>query len=84
MVARIDRMGELEHNPVLTPECVLRGLADSAASAASTYSQPAQHYPTPELGIQRSLLPRPTPSENPVTFLQLTSLLPGRAPDYGY
>ena len=31
MVARIDRMGELEHDPVLTVEQMTRGLADSAA-----------------------------------------------------
>lgn len=31
MVARIDRIGELEHNPVLTPAQIQRGLADSAA-----------------------------------------------------
>ncbi|MGI9285996.1 MAG: DUF1214 domain-containing protein [Pseudomonadales bacterium] len=31
MVARIDRLGELEHNPVLTPAQIECGLADSAA-----------------------------------------------------
>jgi hypothetical protein len=31
MVARIDRLGELEHDPVVTPQQIQRGLADSAA-----------------------------------------------------
>ncbi|MFT4518659.1 MAG: hypothetical protein ACI9JM_001044 [Halioglobus sp.] len=31
MVAQIDRVNELEHDPILTPERVLQGLADSAA-----------------------------------------------------
>ncbi len=30
MVARIDRLGELAHNPVLTPDQISRGLMDSA------------------------------------------------------
>lgn len=30
MVARIDRLGELEHDPVLTPQQIQRGLAESA------------------------------------------------------
>jgi hypothetical protein len=31
MVARIDRLGALEHDPVLTPQGIQQGLADSAA-----------------------------------------------------
>jgi hypothetical protein len=31
MVARIDRLGELAHDPVLTPQQIQQGLADSAA-----------------------------------------------------